>query len=94
MRLFALPPDTINLATLECFVGLNLPFEKDTESKSDTGPVERWPRNDAEAKLIAAAIATYDFNNYEIPKLYQEEEVEVEVDKNVNFKMLAHRSIN
>ncbi|KIM83950.1 hypothetical protein PILCRDRAFT_87885 [Piloderma croceum F 1598] len=35
-------------------------------------PVESWPRDDAEAKLIAAAIATYNFNNYEVPKRYHE----------------------
>ncbi|KIM90386.1 hypothetical protein PILCRDRAFT_1697 [Piloderma croceum F 1598] len=63
--------------TLERFVGLNVPFEDDAESKLDIEdwirrPLESWPRDDAEAKLIALAIATYNFNNYEVPKRYHE----------------------
>jgi hypothetical protein len=33
---------------------------------------ESWLRDDAEAKLIATSIATYNFNNYEVPKRYHE----------------------
>ena len=66
------------LITHECFVGLNIPrWEEGAESKFDLEqwrkrPVDTWPRDDAEAKLIANAIATYNFNNYEVPKLYDE----------------------
>jgi hypothetical protein len=66
---------------------MNVPFEDHIESNFDLQywiqrPVESWPRDDAEAKLIAAAIATYNFNNYEVPKLYHErdEEDKEEVD--------------
>lgn len=65
------------LVTFEFFVGLNFPrWEKD-ESKFDldhmrSRPRDTWPRDDAEAKLIANAIAAYDFNNYEAPKLYHD----------------------
>ena len=75
------------LVTLERFIGMNVPFEDHIESNFDLQywiqrPVESWPRDDAEAKLIAAAIATYNFNNYEVSKLYHErdEEDKEEVD--------------
>jgi hypothetical protein len=68
------------LITLERFVGLNIPSQDDdVDPKSNFDlqywikkPVKSWPRDDAEAKLIAAAIATYNFNNYEVPKRYHE----------------------
>jgi hypothetical protein len=68
------------LITLERFVGLNItPQDDEVDPKSNFDlqywikrPVESWPRDDAEAKLIAAAIATYNFNNYEVPKRYHE----------------------
>ena len=34
--------------------------------------MESWPRDDAEAKLIVAAIMTYNFNNYKVLKRYHE----------------------
>jgi hypothetical protein len=45
-------------------------------------PCDKWPRDDAEAKLIANAIAAYDFNNYEAPELYHylDEENKEDVD--------------
>ena len=76
--------DMINLLiTLERFVGRNLLLydsEGDgVDNKFDFDlqywiqkPVACWPRDDAEAKLIAASIAAYNFNNYEVPKLYDE----------------------
>jgi hypothetical protein len=75
------------LVTFEFFVGLNYPrWEKD-ESKFNLEqmrkrPRDKWPRDDAEAKLIANAITAYDFNNYEAPKLYHDldEENKEDVD--------------
>jgi hypothetical protein len=70
------------LITRERFVGLNYPcWEKDEQSKFDyetwrRRPVDTWPVDDAEAKLIANAIATYNFNNYEVPKLYHNRDEE------------------
>jgi hypothetical protein len=73
--------DTINLLiTFERFVGLNVPSEDDEVDPNSNfdlqywiqKPVESWPRDDAEAKLIATSIATYNFNNYEVPKRYHE----------------------
>jgi len=33
--------------------------------------VDIWPRDDAEAKLVATAIATYNYNNHIAPKKYK-----------------------
>jgi hypothetical protein len=75
--------DMMNLLiSIERFVGLNVyhdPGEDEVDKSSDFDfqywiqkPLACWPRDDAEAKLIATAIATYDFNNYEVPNLYHE----------------------
>jgi hypothetical protein len=76
--------DMMNLLiTLERFVGLDVHYDSeedavDTKYKFDLQdwiqkPLACWPRDDAEAKLIATAIASYDFNNYEVPKRYLED---------------------
>jgi hypothetical protein len=75
--------DMMNLLiSLKCFVGLNVHYDsgEDKVNKSSNfnfqywiqKPLACWPRDDAEAKLIATAIATYNFNNYEVPNLYHE----------------------
>jgi hypothetical protein len=75
------------LITFELFAALNYPRWDKYESKFDLKqmrkrPLDTWPRDDAEAKLIANAIAAYDFNNYEAPKLYHDldEEDKEDVD--------------
>src|SRR5882762_1322839 len=65
------------LVTFEFFVSLNYPRWEKYESKFDLEqmrkmPLDMWRRDDVEAKLIANAIAAYDFNNYEAPKLYHD----------------------
>jgi hypothetical protein len=70
------------LITLERFVGLDVHYDSeedvvDMKYKFDIQdwiqkPLACWPRDDAEAKLIATAIATYNFNNYEVRKRYLE----------------------
>jgi hypothetical protein len=65
------------IVTLERFIGLDtLPLGEDQEGGSDINywhdkPVNTWPRDDAEAKLIAVAIATCNYNNYIAPKKYR-----------------------
>jgi hypothetical protein len=42
--------------------------------------IDSWPRDNAKAKLIPNAIATYNFNNYKAPKLYHKLDNECKVD--------------
>ena len=64
------------LITCEHFISLKFPgWEKDEPSKFDfklwrRRPLNTWPMDNAEAKSIANTIATYNFNNYQVPKLY------------------------
>jgi hypothetical protein len=80
--------------TQERFVGLDVHYDSE-EDKVDTKdfdlqdwihkPLACWPRDDAEAKLIATSIATYGFNNYEVPKLYYEDADDVGLDEDPCF---------
>jgi hypothetical protein len=62
------------LATFERFIGVDtLPLGEDKDGSFDDlywkdKPVDTWPRDDAEAKLVATAIAAY---NYIAPKKYK-----------------------
>ena len=65
------------LITLERFVGPDVHSEDDERYDFNLQywiqkPLECWPRDDAEAKLIATSIATYNFNNYKVLKRYHE----------------------
>jgi hypothetical protein len=73
--------DMMNLLiSLERFVGLHVHYnsidEVDTKDFDleywTQKPLACWPKDDAEAKLTATSIATYNFNNYEVPKRYHE----------------------
>jgi hypothetical protein len=67
----------LKLATFERFVGLHTaPLGEDQEGSFDIQywhdkPADAWLRDDAEAKLVATAITTYNFNNYIAPKKYK-----------------------
>jgi hypothetical protein len=64
------------LGTIERFVGEDsMPYGEDKEGSFNwqywnNKPLNTWPRDDAEAKLVATAIATYNYNNYIAPKAY------------------------